>query len=99
MDEHGCTELYPIEVSSVVDHIPGVGNSLNLRYKGSSLMPHGHVTAFFLFEVADAIDLPAVRTAIGATVAARIATLKPTPPYLQYQQPPVTHRRRGHRPG
>ena len=53
-------------------------------------MPHGHVTAFFLFEVADAIDLPAVRTAIGATVAARIATRQPTPTYLQYQQPPLT---------
>ncbi len=48
----------------------------------------GHVTAFFLYDVAEAIDLQRVRTLIGGTVSAR-PSLKPTPAYVQYQQPPV----------
>jgi hypothetical protein len=53
-------------------------------------MPNGHVTAFFLFEVGDAIDLAALRAQIDATVASRLATKPATPTYLQYQQPPLT---------
>src|SRR5918995_1322997 len=48
----------------------------------------GHVIAFFLYDVAEAIDLHQVRSLIGGTVTAK-PSLKPTPPYVQYQQPPV----------
>ena len=53
-------------------------------------MPQGEVTAFFLFDVGDGLDLQPVRTLIDATVPARLSTKPPTPTYLQYQQPPLT---------
>jgi hypothetical protein len=53
-------------------------------------MPHGQLTAFFLFEVGDAIDLEAVGAQIDVTVSARLAPRPATPPYVQYQQPPLT---------
>ena len=56
-------------------------------------MPHitsGQVTAFFLFDVAEAVDLAAVRGLLGgAGQNARIAHRPALPPYVQYQQPPV----------
>ena len=52
-------------------------------------MPRGHVTALFLFEVADAIDLDAVRRHIAATAQAPLSTKPPAPAYLQYAQPPI----------
>jgi hypothetical protein len=52
-------------------------------------MPGGHVTALFLFDVADAIDLEAVNRQVGVTVRAPLSTKPATPPYLQYAQPPV----------
>jgi hypothetical protein len=53
-------------------------------------MPAGQLTAFFLFDVGEAIDLQLIRAQIDATQAARIATKPPAPTYLQYQQPPLT---------
>jgi broad specificity phosphatase PhoE len=50
----------------------------------------GHITAFFLFDVADAIDLARVQRDLGAGVAARLAPKPTTPPYVQYRQPPIT---------
>jgi hypothetical protein len=52
-------------------------------------MPRGHVTAFFLFDVGDAIDLSRLAAAIDKTVPTRLAPKPPTPTYLQYQQPPL----------
>ena len=49
----------------------------------------GHITAFFLFDVADAIDLARVQRDLGAGVAARLAPKPTTPPYVQYRQPPI----------
>lgn len=49
----------------------------------------GQVTAFFLYDVAEAIDLQRVRALIGGTVAARLNPKPTTPPYVQYQQPPL----------
>ena len=49
----------------------------------------GRVHALYLFEVGDAIDVPRISTLVTATTAAPL-TMKPaSPPYLQYQQPPV----------
>jgi hypothetical protein len=50
----------------------------------------GHVTAFFLFDVAEAFDLAGVQRAVGAGVAAPLAPKPTTPPYVQYRQPPIT---------
>ena len=49
----------------------------------------GHVTAFFLYDVAEAIDLPRVRSLIGGAVSARLNPKPTTPPYVQYQQAPL----------
>jgi hypothetical protein len=56
----------------------------------SSGVLRGSVTAFFLFDIAEAIELERVRGDIGSTVASRLTTKPATPPYLQYQQPPLT---------
>jgi hypothetical protein len=50
----------------------------------------GQITAFIMFDVSDAIDLQRVRLEIGETVATRLTTRPATPPYLQYQEPPLT---------
>jgi len=49
----------------------------------------GTVVAFFLYDVAEAIDLARVRTLIAATSAATFTPKVTTPRYIQYQQPPV----------
>ena len=49
----------------------------------------GSVTAFFLFEVGDLIDLAEVRRRITATAAAPLALKSPAPAYVQYQQAPI----------
>ena len=49
----------------------------------------GQVAAFFLFDVAEAIDLNRVRDLVGG-VAARLSPKPTTPPYVQYQQPPIS---------
>jgi hypothetical protein len=49
----------------------------------------GLVTAFYLFDVAEEIDLAAVPGLLGtATAPARLAPKPVTPSYLQYQSPP-----------
>ena len=50
----------------------------------------GQVTAFFQYDAADAIDLPAVATLIGPTARVRLTPKTTTPSYVQYQQPPLT---------
>ena len=48
------------------------------------------LTAFYLFDVAEQIDLPRVRAAVGdAATAARLAGGRGAPSYLQYSRPPV----------
>ncbi len=50
----------------------------------------GRVTAFFLYDVAEAADLDAVRTLLGgAGQSARFAARSPVPAYVQYTHPPV----------
>lgn len=50
----------------------------------------GQVTAFYLFDVAEAVDLAAVRGMVGASAESRRLTLKPAiPAYVRYQDPPV----------
>ena len=50
----------------------------------------GHVTAFFLYDAADAIDLHAVPTLVGGTARAQLTAKTSTPPYVQYEQAPLT---------
>jgi len=48
------------------------------------------ITAFYLFDVAEQIDLAGLRTAIGGgATPARLTTKSAAPSYLQYSTPPV----------
>ncbi|HUU32871.1 MAG TPA: hypothetical protein VMW48_02345 [Vicinamibacterales bacterium] len=50
----------------------------------------GQITAFFVFDVAEAVDLAAVRSRLGdAGQSARLSPWPAKPAYVQYQQPPV----------
>ena len=49
----------------------------------------GQIVAFYLFDVAEAIDLPAAAAAIGSSVRATFAPKTATPAYVRYQQPPL----------
>lgn len=48
------------------------------------------VTAFFLYDAAELIDLAHVATLVGGTTRVRLTPKTTTPSYVQYQQPPVT---------
>ena len=51
----------------------------------------GHLTAFYLFEVADAVALDRVAGILGqAASPAKLSPKPATPAYVQYQQPPLT---------
>ena len=50
----------------------------------------GHVTAFFLYDVAEVIDLSTVGSLVGGTTRARLTPKATTPSYVQDQQPPLT---------
>jgi hypothetical protein len=50
----------------------------------------GQVTALFLYEAAEVIDLPAVSRLIAPSAQARFSPKTTTPSYVQYRQPPVT---------
>jgi hypothetical protein len=49
----------------------------------------GTLTALYLFDVSESIDLGRVRDVIGAGSEARLASKSPTPAYVQYQVPPL----------
>ncbi|MGE0447077.1 MAG: hypothetical protein AB7P99_17760, partial [Vicinamibacterales bacterium] len=49
----------------------------------------GTATCFFLFDVADAIDLERARALISDAVRARLTPKPATPPYVQYAEPPI----------
>src|SRR5581483_2311723 len=49
------------------------------------------ITALYLFDVAETIDLDAIPALIGGpAVAARLAPKPPTPVYVQYEKPPLS---------
>ena len=51
----------------------------------------GHVTAFYLFDIAEAIALDSIAAIVGQAASPAKLSLKPaTPPYVQYQQPPLS---------
>src|SRR5678815_2526043 len=50
----------------------------------------GQVTALFLYEAAEVIDLARVATLIAPTAQARLSPKAATPSYVQYRQPPIT---------
>ena len=49
----------------------------------------GTLTALYLFDVAESVDLARVRDVVGAGSEARLASKTPTPAYVQYQVPPL----------
>jgi hypothetical protein len=51
----------------------------------------GQIVAFYLFDAADSIDLPAIPALVGgSTTPARLAPKPATPAYVQYEKPPVS---------
>ncbi len=51
----------------------------------------GHVVLFYAYDVAEAVDLDRLRGVLGqAASPAKLAPKPPAPPYVQYQQPPIT---------
>ena len=50
----------------------------------------GQIVLFYLFDVSDTIDLPQIARMIGGTTAARLQPKQPTPPYIQYDKPPLS---------
>ncbi len=50
----------------------------------------GHVTALFLYEAAEVIDLATVPKLIAPTAQARLSPKATTPSYVQYRVPPLT---------
>ena len=51
----------------------------------------GQILLFYLFDVAETVDLPSIPGLIGApAVAARLAPKPPTPAYVQYEKPPLS---------
>lgn len=52
-------------------------------------MASGSVTAFFLYDVAEAIDLAAAVRLLGTAAPARMAPKPATPSYFQYIHPPI----------
>jgi hypothetical protein len=50
----------------------------------------GSVTAFFLYDVAEAIDLGAVTGLVSSTAPVQMAPKTQTPPYIQYAYPPIS---------
>src|SRR5438132_7365472 len=49
------------------------------------------IYAFYLFDVAETVNLSAIPALIGGpTVAARLAPKSPTPAYVQYEHPPLS---------
>lgn len=49
----------------------------------------GTLTALYLFDVAEHIDVPVLRRLLGGGVAARLASKSTAPAYLRYQIPPL----------
>jgi hypothetical protein len=52
--------------------------------------PTGSVTAFFLYDVAEAIDLGMVSRLVSATAPVRMAPKPQTPSYIRFTNPPVS---------
>lgn len=51
----------------------------------------GQIVAFYLFDVAETIDLPAIASIVGSSaVPAKLAPKPATPAYVQYEKPPVS---------
>ena len=50
----------------------------------------GQIALFYLFDVSDTIDLPTIGRLIGGTTAAKLLPKQVTPPYVQYDRPPLS---------
>jgi hypothetical protein len=50
----------------------------------------GHVTAFFQYDAADLIDLPAVSSLVAPSARVQLTPKTASPPYVRYEQPPIT---------
>jgi hypothetical protein len=60
-----------------------------LSYNNDVEIRGGTLTALYLFDVAESIDLSRLRERLGAGSSARLPSKSPTPAYVQYQVPPL----------
>jgi hypothetical protein len=49
----------------------------------------GQITVFYLFDIAESIDLGALAQRLATATAAKFQHKAPAPPYVQYQRPPL----------
>ena len=49
----------------------------------------GTLTAIYLFDVAEQIDVSSLRRLLGGDAPSRLSSKSTAPPYLRYQTPPV----------
>ena len=55
------------------------------------MIRNGHITAFYLFDIAEAISLDRIAAIVGhAASPAKLSPKPATPAYVQYQQPPLS---------
>ena len=50
----------------------------------------GQIALFYLFDVSDTIDLQVISRLIGGATAAKLLPKQATPPYIQYDKPPLS---------
>ena len=50
----------------------------------------GQIVLFYLFDVANTIDLQVISRLIGGATAAKLLPKQATPPYIQYDKPPLS---------
>jgi hypothetical protein len=50
----------------------------------------GQIVLFYLFDVSDTIDLQVISRLVGGTTAAKLLPKQATPPYVQYDRPPLS---------
>src|SRR3954453_15855175 len=53
------------------------------------VVKQGQIFALYLFDVAEAIDLKLAADRVGGSTRARLEPKAATPPYFQYQEPPI----------
>ena len=61
-----------------------------VRYARVVEIRSGQIVLFYLFDVADTIDLQVISRTIGGTTAAKLAPKQATPAYIQYDKPPLS---------
>jgi hypothetical protein len=92
MPNQKCDDPIVIPPTTVPGAAPATGPLAEaLPFHTLDQVRAAQLVAFYLFDVAESIDLQAVPALIGGqAVAARLAPKPATPPYVQYEKPPLS---------